>query len=94
MKDKPKLFSKHASLQTVNGEPLKLDGCAEISFEIGGLKMRQTFFVVPDMNRNIILGRDWLEQNGVRMYFDLGCIRVNQTYVPLQDDNYVHFINS
>ena len=48
--------------------------------------MRHTFFVVPDMNRNVILGRDWLEQNGVRMYFDLGCIRVNQTYVPLQDD--------
>lgn len=86
LKDKPRLRNKHASLQTVNGEPLKLDGCAEINFEIGGLKMSHLFFVVPDMNRNLILGRDWLENNGVRMYFDLGCIRVNQTYIPLQED--------
>ena len=77
---------KNASLQTVNGEPLKLDGCAEVSFEMGGLKLSHSFYIVLNMNRNIILGRDWLEKNGVRMYFDLGCIRINQTYIPLQDD--------
>ena len=25
-------------------------------------KQEHEFFVVPDMNRNIILGRDWLKQ--------------------------------
>ena len=41
------------------------------------------------MNRKLILGRDWLKQNGVRLYFDLGCIRLHQTYIPLQEDIHV-----
>ena len=59
---------------------------------IGSANPGHTFFVVPDMNRNFILGQDWLEQNGVRMYIDLGCIRVIQTYVPLQDDMFISSI--
>ena len=86
LKDKSKLINKNASLQTVNGEPLKLDGCAEVSFDMGGFKLSHSFYIVSNMNRNIILGRDWLEKNGVRMYFDPGCIRINQTYIPLQND--------
>lgn len=86
LKDKPKLYHKSASLQTVNGQPLHLDGCADVSFEMQGIKLSQSFYIVRDMNRNLILGRDWLDKNGVRMYFDLGCIRVNNTYVPLQED--------
>lgn len=33
----------------------------------------------------MILGRDWLKQNGVRLYFDLGYLRVGKTYVRLED---------
>ena len=36
------------------------------------------FFVVKNLNRNAILGRDWLMQNGVRMYFDLGALRIGE----------------
>ena len=61
LKDKSKLINKNASLQTVNGEPLKLDGCAEVSFDMGGFKLSYSFYIVSNMNRNIILGRDWLE---------------------------------
>ncbi|VDI78111.1 Hypothetical predicted protein, partial [Mytilus galloprovincialis] len=39
-----------------------------------------------DMNRNVILGKDWLVQNGVRLYFDLGCLRIQKNYVPLEED--------
>ena len=92
LKCKPKLNHRNAALQTVNGEPLKLDGCIEIPMEISGIKMKQTFFVVPNMNRKLILGRDWLQNNGVRLYFDLGCIRVHQTYVPLQEDIHISSI--
>ena len=88
LKSNPKLYNRNAALQTVNGEPLKLDGCAEIPFEIDGIKMSQTFFIVQNMNRKIILGRDWLQKNGVKLYFDLGCIRVLQTYILLQE--YIH----
>ncbi|CAC5408706.1 unnamed protein product [Mytilus coruscus] len=41
------------------------------------------------MNRNVILGKDWLVQNGVRLYFDLGCLRIQKNYVPLEEDIHV-----
>ena len=68
LKVKPKLQHKNVLLQTVNGEPLKVDGCAEIAFEIGGMKTSHLFFIAKNMNRKVILGRDWLQQNGVRLY--------------------------
>ena len=37
------------------------------------------------MNRNIILGRDWLKQFGMHMYYDLGCIRVGKSYIKLEE---------
>ena len=37
-----------------------MDGCALIEYEIGKEKQEHEFFIVPQMNRNIILGRDWL----------------------------------
>ena len=44
------------------------------------------------MNRNIILGRDWLKQFGVCMYYDLGCIRVGKSYVKLEEDLHISSI--
>ncbi|CAG2243917.1 unnamed protein product [Mytilus edulis] len=41
------------------------------------------------MNRNIILERDFLQQQGVRVYFDLNCIRIGKVYVPLENDIHV-----
>jgi len=41
------------------------------------------------MNRNIILGKDWLTGNGVRVYYDLGAMRIKNVYVPLQEDIHV-----
>ena len=58
-------------------------------FEIGGAETKHAFYVVRSMNRKLILGRDWLQQNGVRLYFDLGCIRLHQAYIPLQEDIHV-----
>ena len=43
----------------------------------------------PSINRNFILGRDWLVQNGVRLYFDLGFLRVGKTTVPLEEDIHI-----
>ena len=76
-------------MQSVNGHALQVDGTVDMPFEIGGLKTSYTFYVVRNMNRKLILGRDWLLKNGVRLYFDLGCIRVHQTYIPLQEDIHI-----
>ena len=92
LKKKPKLKNRKAFLQSVNGSELTVDGLAEISFEIGGLRMSHPFYVVNDMNRNLILGKDWLFTRGVRVYYDLGCIRVNNVYVPLQEDIHISSI--
>lgn len=89
LKVKPKLLNKKANLQSVNGEALSVDGCANVAFEIGGIKMEHTMYIVNNINRKLILGRDWLLENGVRIYYDLGCIRVKGQYVPLQEDIHI-----
>lgn len=38
------------------------------------------------MNRNVILDKDWLTQNCVRLYFDLVCLRIGKCYVSLEED--------
>ena len=43
-------------------------------------------FVVPEMNRNIILGRDWLKQFSICMYYDLGCIIIGKSDVKMEED--------
>lgn len=79
-------------MQSVNGTELAVDGMVEVSFEIGGLKMSHPLYVVNEMNRKLILSKDWLFTRGVRVYYDLGCIRVNNVYVPLQEDIHVSSI--
>ena len=76
-------------MKSVNGSDLKIDGCTEIDFNIGGLLMRHKFYVVRDINRSFILGIDWLVQNGVRLYFDLGSLRIGKTYVPIVEDIHI-----
>ena len=86
LKDRPKLEKRKVDLQGVNGDSLSVDGCAAITFTIGKEKITHPFYVVSNMNRNIILGRDWLADNGVRVYFDLNCLRVGKSYVSLISD--------
>ena len=69
---------------------MKIDGCINLKFTIGGIEMQHMFYVVKDMSRNLILGTDWLRQHGVRIYYDLGCMRIeNKRYVNLEEDIHV-----
>ena len=52
-------------------------------------KQEHEFFVVPEMNRNIILGRGLLKQFGVCMYYDLGCIRIGKSYFKMEEDAHI-----
>ena len=89
LKKKPKLIRQTANVQSVNGGPLDIDGYIYVKFVIGTTAVTQQFYVSRNMNRKVILGNDWLTENGVRVYHDLGCIRFNGTYVPLQIDIHV-----
>jgi hypothetical protein len=51
--------------------------------------MSHEFHVVKDINRSFILGRDWLVQNGVRLYYDLESLRIGKTYVPMVEDIHI-----
>lgn len=89
LKQAPKLTKKSLNLQSVDGSPLSVLGCVDICFEIKGTRQKHNFCIVDNMNRNLILGRDWMTQNGVRLYFDLGCLRIGQTYAPLEEDIHI-----
>ena len=54
--------------------------------------MSHTFIVASDINKNVILGKDWLSKFGVQLYFDLQNLKVGKTYVPLQPDIHIHAI--
>ena len=73
-----------AQLQSVNGRLLKIEGFVTLSCKIGITEFTHGFYVSPSVNRNFILGRDWLVQKGLRLYFDLGILKFGDTTVPLR----------
>ena len=44
------------------------------------------------MNRNIILGRYWVKQFGVHMYYDLGFLRIYKSYVKMEEDIHISLL--
>ena len=90
MKNRPKLVNKKVCLQSANGSELKCDGCVTVQICIGGTEMSQDFYVIRDLNRNLILGLDWMKQNNVRIYMELKCLRLNgKHYVNLEEDIHI-----
>ena len=85
LKDKPRLNELSAFLQSVRGDSNDVDGCTSLKYEIGREKQEYEVFVVQEMKRNIILGRDWLEQFGFCMFYDLGCIGMAQSYDKMEE---------
>ncbi|CAC5357899.1 unnamed protein product [Mytilus coruscus] len=58
IKGLPKLEKRKVNLQGVNRASLNVLGSINLDFNMKGNKMNHTFYVVSDMNRNAILGRD------------------------------------
>ena len=50
---------------------IDVDGCTLLKYEIDRENEEHEFSVVPEINKNIILGRDWLKQFSVSMYYDI-----------------------
>ena len=46
LKEAPRLINKTGYLQSVNGEPLAVDGCVEIDFTLGGTKFKRVFYSI------------------------------------------------
>ena len=89
LKNKPKLRKHDLSLSTAGNTPLYVDGIADLNFSLGKLSMSHKFYMIRNLNRNVIIGLDWLKSRGVWVYHDLSCIRVHETYIPLVDDKHI-----
>ena len=89
VKWRPDLFRKSINLKTANGSRLRLKGETSIEFKVGEQRSQHDFFVVENLNRNVILGRDWLKKNQVRIYYDLNVLRFKGEYVALEEDKHI-----
>ena len=87
---KPKLSRRKVALQSVSGGALFVKGNTDLEFKVGFFFFH-TFQVVRGLNRNFILGTDWMSKNGVRIYFDLQKLRVGNLYVPYEQD--IHIVS-
>ena len=93
LKYRPKLQRTDVSLQSANGSSIKVLGSIDLDFKIAGIKLKHEFIVVTDLNRNIILGRDFLMKNKVRIYCDLHKLKLQNAYVPLENDVHISAIS-
>ena len=83
------LFEGEISLQTANGYRLKLKGETSLEFKVGEQRSEHNFFVVENLNWNVILGRDWLKKNQVRIYYDLNALRFKGEYIALDENKHI-----
>ena len=69
---KPTPFSRSGEqrLSTADGYPLKLSGTVDLTLTIQGLKVPQKFYVVDNLNYNLILGLDFMANT--KAYIDFG----------------------
>ena len=89
LKYRPPLKRKNIALQAANGSGIKVLGEIILPFKMGGVKLEHNFIVASDLNRSMLLGRDFLFKNGVRLYCDLKKIRVKGAYIPLENDIHI-----
>ena len=92
LRPKPELIKKKINLQAANGSPLHIVGSTRLHVKIGNQLTPHDFFIVRNLSRNFILGRDWLMQNGARMYFDLGALKIGNEYIALEEDIHISSI--
>lgn len=89
LSNKPPLLHEEVGLNSVNGSSLVIHGYVNLPFQIGSSHLIYKFYVVSNINRNFILGRNWLHSYGVRLYYDNDCLRINNEYIPLVQDVHI-----
>ena len=54
LKNIPRLINKKVCLQSADGTELKCDGYITVQICIGETEMSQDFYVIKDLNRNLV----------------------------------------
>ena len=83
---RPRLYSCSTSLATASGDALKVIGKSSVVIFIAKQRLTHEFIIVKNLNRNGILGRDFLVKNKARIFFDLSIIKINSSFQPLESD--------
>ena len=81
---RPNIAKTTAALYAVDGGKLKVAGQVTLEFKIGAKKFSHTFIIVRDLERPFLIGTDFMQKHGVRIYFDLKKVRVGDVYVPYE----------
>ena len=89
IKGLPPLKKTQVLIQSVCGDSMQVSGSVNLQFNIGNETLEQTFYIVPDMNRNCILGRDCLIKHGVRMHWDVLGFSVGKSFFPIEQDIHI-----
>ena len=84
-----RLKKKQVYIQSVSGDNLDVKGQTDLEFRVGEQKFCHSFYVVKGLNRNIILGSDWMDKEGIRILFDLKKVKVGNEYVPYEQDIHI-----
>lgn len=59
---------------------------------MGSQLTAHNIYIVRNLDRNIILGQDWLQQNEAGIYFDLGSLCLEEEYITLEEDKHISSI--
>ncbi|KAL5019954.1 hypothetical protein ScPMuIL_002846, partial [Solemya velum] len=77
---------KRIVLETANGALTKVKGVINLQFKLGSKLRTHEFAIVPNLNRKILLGKTFLDEKGVRLYFDLKCMKLDNEMIPIVSD--------
>jgi len=57
---------ENIKISTASGDPMSIEGKAELSFKLSAIdEMKHSFYVVKELTEDIILGLDFMQQNGI-----------------------------
>ena len=83
------LENTQLKLRTVNGGKIKIAGIADVKFKIGKLYKKHPFYVTEGVSQNVILGRDFLVTNKVKLDFENTQLTIDQQTIRMEDDAYI-----
>ena len=83
------LENTQLKLRTVNGGKVKIAGIADVKFKIGKLYKKHPFYVTEGVSQNVILGRDFLVTNKVKLDFENTQLTIDQQTIRMEDDAYI-----
>lgn len=79
------MFRK-TNIRLANRDAVRTDRLALTRVEIGSTVRIMFIPIIPDLNRDLILGMSWLENSGAAINFKSGKVTIRKPGVHIHDD--------